>query len=123
MSNFAPNVRALSHGFVGSQLLLFQSKVCHVANFNRPHGRPKFAINGHLQVSEVSHLSHLFYVFLLVLVMLVCLSFIIWCVNGHLILHRLATPHPLVCLFTMVGCDMLIDEELFVSYNYLVRYD
>jgi hypothetical protein len=40
MSNFAPHIRALSHGFVGGQLLLFQSKACHVANFNWPHERP-----------------------------------------------------------------------------------
>jgi hypothetical protein len=62
----------------------------------------------------VPEVSPFFYVFLLVLVISFCLVFDISCVIGCIVFHRLVILYLSVLFSYMVGCSMLIEEELFV---------
>jgi hypothetical protein len=81
----------LSHGFVGGQTLLFQLKVCHVAN-----GRPiclyteTFSkLNSHTSPTSLVN-------FYFMLVVLGFYFFIIWWVNGRIGLRRRGTFSVLI---------------------------
>jgi hypothetical protein len=74
-------IRALSHGTFGGKVLLFQSKACHVANFDWPLIWPNCLYKETLG-SEKFHPSH--FSSSVSFIMLVCFFFIIWWVNGLL---------------------------------------